>query len=112
MSAHHRTAEWQAVVRAQRPRLKATLPAPCIDCGRVIRPGDRWQVGHRVPVAIAKLQGWTVTQINSPSNLGPTHAKAPGQRACNQIAGGKLGAAASRALTTAKRESSKRMPAW
>jgi hypothetical protein len=112
MSEHHRTSEWQRTVRMQRPRLAATLPAPCIDCGRPINRGDRWQVGHRVPVAVAKAQGWTVAQINHPTNLGPTHAKAPGQKACNQIAGGKLGAKASASSNSAKRESTRRMPSW
>jgi len=112
MSAHHRTPEWQRTTRANRPRIAKTLPAQCIDCGRVIHPTDRWQVGHIVPVAIAKAQGWTVEQINHPSNLGPTHAKAPGQRACNQIAGGKLGAKASAASNAGKREQTRRMPSW
>lgn len=92
MTAHHRTPEWQAARRAQRPRIEASLPQPCIECGKPIRKGDRWQVGHRVSVAIAKRKGWTTAQINSPRNLGAVHAKAPGQPACNQIAGGKLGA--------------------
>lgn len=112
MSEHHRTPEWQRTTRANRPRIAKTLPAQCIDCGRVIHPTDRWQVGHRTPVAVAKAQGWTVAQINHPSNLGPTHAKAPGQRACNQIAGGKLGAAKVKAQVAASRERSERRPAW
>jgi len=112
VSEHHRTPEWQRTVRVVRPRIAKTLPAQCIDCGRVIMPGDRWQVGHRVPVAVAKAQGWTTAQINDPSNLGPSHAKAPGQRACNQIAGGKLGAKVTQAKAVVKREASKRMPSW
>lgn len=88
MTAHHRSPEWQRTVRANRSKIAATLPARCIDCCGAIRPGDRWQVGHRIPVVVAKAQGWTTAQINDLSNLGPTHAKAPGQRACNQIAGG------------------------
>lgn len=88
-----------------RPIIKANLPARCIDCGRLIYPDMRWQVGHIVSVAAATRAGWTVAQMNDPSNLGPTHAKAPGQRACNQIAGGKLGAAISNAKRAAKARS-------
>ncbi|MDJ0336430.1 hypothetical protein QMG83_14480 [Salinibacterium sp. G-O1] len=47
-------------------------------------------------------------QINDPSNLGASHTKAKGQKACNQIAGGKLGAAA----TNRKRQTDKNMPSW
>ena len=112
MTAHHRSPEWQRTVRANRSKIAATLPARCIDCGGAIRPGDRWQVGHRIPVVVAKAQGWTTAQINDLSNLGPTHAKAPGQRACNQIAGGKLGAKKTQAKVAAKRETTKRMPSW
>jgi hypothetical protein len=111
MTAHHRTPEWSKTTRTMRPRLQAAIDAGgarCIDCGRPIVPGQRWQVGHIVSVAQAKAQGWTTQQINAPSNLGPSHAKSPGQRACNQIAGGKLGAAAS----NKKRNEGKRLPSW
>lgn len=108
MSAHHRTAEWQAARRVARPIIEASLPQPCIDCGRPIERGDRWQVGHRVAAAVARRLGWTVQQINALANLGPTHAKARGQRACNQIAGGLLGAAMQRTRARAAR----RMPGW
>jgi len=108
MSQHHQTPEWSKAVRVNRPRIEATLPAPCVDCGRPIQRGDRWQVGHIVSAAEAKAQGWTMAQINAPSNLGPTHTKAPGQRACNQIAGGKIGAA----ISNEKARTSSRMPSW
>lgn len=111
MSEHHRTASWQTTVRVNRPRIAKTLPAPCIDCGRAITAESKWQVGHIVPVAIAKAQGWSVQQINHPTNLGPTHAKAKGQRACNQIAGGKLGGKISSAKAATRREE-RRMPSW
>lgn len=109
MSAHHRTAAWQRTTRSQRPIIAAQLPAPCIDCGCPVHAAQRWQVGHRIPAAVAKAMGWTVEQINAPSNLGPTHTKGRGQRACNQIAGGRLGAQRSRA---SKPSTSKRMPSW
>jgi len=84
------------------------LPQPCIDCGRPIHPTDKWQVGHIVSAAQGKAQGWSTTQINAASNLGPSHAKAPGQPACNQIAGGKLGAA----ISNDKARASSRLPKW
>jgi hypothetical protein len=108
VSEHHRTPEWSRVTRTIKPQIAASLPRACIDCGRPIFPGDKWQVGHIVPVAIAKVQGWTTAQINAPSNLGPTHTKAPGQRACNQIAGGKLGAS----IRNTNRNTKKRLPSW
>lgn len=112
MSAHHRTPEWQKTTRDNRSRIAATLPQACIDCGRPITKSDKWQVGHRLSAMQGKAQGLTTAQINHPSNLGPTHAKAPGQKACNQIAGGKLGAAKVNAQRAAKSDQAKRMPSW
>jgi hypothetical protein len=111
MTAHHRTPEWSRTTRAVRPRMQAAIDAgsaACIDCGRPIFPGQRWQVGHIVSVAQAKAQGWTVQQMNAPTNLGPSHAKSRGQKACNQIAGGKIGAA----ISNQKRNEQKRQPNW
>lgn len=109
MSEHHRTTEWARTVRVTRPRLTASLPAACVDCGRLIHRGDRWQVGHIISAAEGKAQGWTTAKINHPSNLGPSHTKAPGQRACNQIAGGKLGASITKAKRQAHRDE---YPSW
>ncbi len=108
MSQHHRDPETRRSMAGARPRIKATLPAPCVDCGQPIHPGDKWQVGHIVSAAEGKRQGWTRAQIDALSNLGPSHTKAPGQRACNQIAGGKLGAA----ISNDKARTSSRMPSW
>lgn len=108
MSAHHRTKAWARVVRIVRPAIKARLPQPCVDCGKPVYPDQRWQVGHIVSAMTGKSMGWTPDQINDPTNLGPTHAKGPGQRACNQIEGGKLGAA----KTHAKRKKDRRLPTW
>jgi hypothetical protein len=111
MTAHHRTPEWSKTTRTIRPRLQASINAggvACIDCGRPVMPGQRWQVGHVVSVVQARAAGWSVAQMNDPSNLGATHAKGPGQKACNQIEGGKLGAAAS----NKKRKEEKRFPNW
>jgi hypothetical protein len=112
VSEHHRSASWAAAVRVNKPRIAAALPARCIDCGRPVTPDQRWQVGHIVPVAVAKAQGWTVQQINHPTNLGPSHTKGRGQRACNQIAGGKLGASISNARRKAAEVEEGKFPGW
>jgi len=91
VSQHHRSS-WSSTDSAKwRKRIAATLPAACVDCGLPVYPEQRWQVGHIIGIA----EGGT----NTADNLGPSHAKGPGQRACNQIAGGKQGAA----VTNAKR---------
>lgn len=86
MSRHHREGWTSTDLRYWKPRIEAQLPLPCVDCGRPIYPGckDTWQVGHRIPKAL----GGT----NTAENLGPSHRKGLRQKACNQIAGGKLGA--------------------
>lgn len=108
VTEHHRTSEWQRARAQARPRIAAALPLPCIDCHQPVRTDQKWQVGHRTPVSVAKRMGWTPAQINAPENLGPTHAKAPGQKACNQIAGGKLGAS----RTNQKRRDERRLFPW
>lgn len=97
MSRHHRDQGWTTHSRRLRPQVEATLPQPCVDCGRLISRGDRWQVGHRP--GNEAMHGAAPTL----ANVGPSHAKAPGQRACNQIAGGRMGAAVSNAKRKAKR---------
>ena len=77
MSRHHDAAGWPNLNKAARARILATLPAPCIECGRPVIVGQRWEVGHRVPLAL----GGSVT------DYGPSH------RSCNRKAGGRLGAA-------------------
>lgn len=108
MTDHHRTTEWARTTRIMRPRIEAQLPLPCVDCGRPVHREQKWQVGHIVPVTEAKRMGWSTAQMNAPTNLGPSHAKGPGQRACNQIAGGKLGAH----HTKVKKLNDRRLPAW
>ena len=112
MSAEHRTAEWAAVRRRARPIIEASLPAPCVDCGGPVLRSQRWQVGHRVSVAVAKQQGWPLSRIHALTNLGPSHAKARGQRACNQIEGGKLGAQIRNDRRRAQRAARTGLPGW
>jgi len=102
VTEHHRTSEWSKVRALNRPRIAATLPAPCVDCHRLVSSEQIWQVGHIVSVVIARAMGWTTLQMNHPSNLGPSH------RRCNASAGGKLGAAKVNAAKRAK----DRKPSW
>jgi hypothetical protein len=102
MTQHHRTAEWKAFTARMRPRIAASLPRPCIDCPRLVLPTDTWHVGHITAVATAKKLGWTTAQINSPQNVGPSHAH------CNTSTGGTLGAK----TANANRKAARRMPRW
>lgn len=87
MTAFHRTAEWGRLVRRMRPIYAAQVQAGtavCIDCGRRVLPGDRWQVGHRLARDThphLALMDW---------NTGPSHGGQKG-RSCNQREGAKLG---------------------
>lgn len=103
MSEHHRTTAWSKVLRVQKPRVAAALPAPCIEgCGRMVEHGSTFDLGHIVSVADALMQGWTTQQINDPSNLGPAHPT------CNRRNGGKAG----RAKQVAARRQTRRLPTW
>lgn len=106
MTGHHRTPEWARLRRRVRPIIAASLPRPCIDCGHPVHPEDRWQVGHVVAVS----QGGS----DDLSNLGPSHAKGSGPRgrACNQIAGGRMGAAIQGKARAVTRETERRLPKW
>lgn len=61
------------------------LPAPCTICRRVVTADMQWQADHLVPRVVAEAQGWSITEIDSPSNIGPAH------RSCNEGAGARLG---------------------
>jgi hypothetical protein len=93
MSRHHDNGGWTTADRNRtRPILEAQVAAGrvCIDCGKPIYPGQKWQVGHIVSKAEAKRLGWSNAMSNDLSNLGPSHTKGRGQQACNQRAGGQL----------------------
>lgn len=80
MSANHRTPEYFRLARQVRrilgPRIAKGQHVPCVDCGRPVQRGQRWDVGHIIP------------GINTLPNLGASH------RRCNRSAGGRMGAAA------------------
>ena len=56
------------------------LPLPCRRCGRVVLRSHRWHVGHIIDLALGGSE-------TDPANQWPEHG------ACNEQAGGRLGAA-------------------
>ena len=76
MSRHHKAAHWSNTSPKERARIKATLPQPCITCGKPIFPGQNFDVGHLVPISLGGGGG----------PVGPSHTK------CNRTEGGRMGA--------------------
>lgn len=70
---------------AARKTASAMLPSPCSICGRIVTAEMNWQADHLTPRAIAEAQGWSQSEIDSPSNTAPSHAS------CNTSSGAKLG---------------------
>lgn len=75
---YHRNA--RIVRRTLTPKIAAGAFVPCVECGRAVVLGQRWDVGHKTSAA----RGGS----NALSNLGAAH------RRCNRSNGGKAGAAA------------------
>ena len=71
-----------------RKQLAATLPAPCVECGRPVTPEDQWDIGHIVPLS----------QGGDPKMDGVSH------RTCNRKAGGAIGARHNKRKTKQIRE--------
>lgn len=94
MTSVHRTAAWAAARRRALPLITASLPAPCVNCGRPVFPNQDWQVGHIVSAALGGEL--------SLSNLGPAH------RHCNQLDGARLGAK----IANQRRRARRTMPQW
>lgn len=96
MSQHHRAQKWTSRSAALRKMHAAMLPQPCVECGQLVTRQDKWQVGHRRDA----MDGGAATFANT----GPVHSKSPTwPRNCNQIAGGKRGAAVTNASKIAAR---------
>lgn len=76
MSRHHKDANWQGTkITKARANIKAQLPLPCVDCGYPVNPGDTFDIGHIIPLALG----------GNPNEYGASH------RSCNRKSGGKLG---------------------
>lgn len=108
MSQHHRAQKWTTHSPKLRKKLEPQLPLPCLNCPHPVMKTDKWQVGHRVDAA----RGGKPTI----GNAGPTHAWCPAcRKRCNQVAGGRLGAAvtnARRARRAGTRQSSTDIRPW
>lgn len=98
MSQAHRSPEWhrarRTVAAIIRARLERGDQVQCVDCGRPIQHGQRWDVGH----IIAADAGGSVET----SNLGASH------RGCNRSAGGRMGAI----KTNRASRRARRLPTW
>lgn len=79
MSAIHRSSAWAKFTRKARPIIARTLPAPCVECGRPINPGERFHIAHIVAHAIDPTQPINLAHVG------------PGHPHCNITAGAKLG---------------------
>ena len=101
MSRHHIAQKWTTHAPKLRKKLEPRLPLPCLNCPHPVMKTDKWQVGHRRDAALGGKP--TV------ANTGPTHAWCPAcRKRCNQVAGGKLGAA----ITNGRRSSAKGIRPW
>jgi 5-methylcytosine-specific restriction endonuclease McrA len=98
VTQHHRTAQWFRNSRKVRgiltPRIAAGSYVPCVNCGRAVQPGQRWDVGHIIDAA----KGGS----DDLSNLGAAH------RHCNRSAGGHAGAV----VTNRASRRARRLPTW
>lgn len=101
MSRHHRAQKWTTHAPKLRKLIEPRLPLPCLNCPHIVTRDQRWQVGHRLDAA----RGGKPTIANA----GPSHAwcAACGKR-CNQVAGGKLGAA----IVNARRAKAQDIRPW
>ena len=95
MSQHHAKAKWTSVNQKHRARIAAALPAACIRCGGIITAEMRWDVGHRVDLALG----------GDANDVGPEH------RSCNRRAGGRAGARVSHANRRTNQRDD-RLPNW
>lgn len=101
MSRHHRAQKWTTHAPKLRAAVEAQLPMPCVNCGQMVLREHKWQVGH---IRDAALGGKPTI-----ANVGASHVKSDlWPRNCNQIAGGKLGAA----ITNTRRRHSQGIREW
>lgn len=98
MTAHHRTPEWfrnsRRVRSVLQPRIDAGSVVLCVNCGRPVTKGQKWDVGHIIDAS----RGGS----DAVSNLGAAHVR------CNRSDGGRLGAA----KTNRASRKARRLPTW
>lgn len=101
MSAHHRAQKWSTHSPKLRKLIEPRLPLRCLNCPHAVLREQRWQVGHIIDAALGGRP--------KASNAGPTHEYCPAcKKRCNQVAGGKLGAA----ITNSKRTKRQDIRPW
>ncbi len=101
MSQHHRNQQWSTHSPKLRKLIEPQLPLRCVNCPHPVERGEKFQVGHRRDAALGGKP--------TPANTGPVHAFCRHcGRACNQHAGGKLGAR----VTNSKRRRSQDIRPW
>lgn len=101
MSRHHRAQKWTTHMPKLRKMLEPKLPLRCLNCPHPVTRDQRWQVGHILDAALGGKA--------KASNVGATHAWCPTcLKRCNQVAGGKLGAA----VTNSKRAKRQDIRPW
>ncbi|GLK17734.1 hypothetical protein BJ984_003461 [Herbiconiux flava] len=97
MSQHHRKQKWSTHSPKLRKLHKATLPQTCTNCPHPVTADMEWQVGHRQDAAMGGQPTY--------ENTGPAHSMCPWcKRRCNQVAGGRLGAAMTNRAKRTERE--------
>jgi hypothetical protein len=105
MSRHHRAQKWTTYSPKLRALIAPRLPLRCLNCPHAVTKDQTWQVGHRHDAALGGRP--------TASNTGPTHAWCPAcKKRCNQVAGGKLGAAVTNAKRRAARQVSRDIRPW
>lgn len=103
MSQHHRAQNWPTTSRKLRPQIEAMLPLPCVDCGHLVTRDHKWDVGHRPGHEASRYEPATLNTV------GPSHRRSEAWPVnCNQIAGGRQGAA----ISNAKRRNKTGDPRW
>lgn len=101
MSGHHRAQKWTTHSPKLRKVIAPLLPLRCLNCPHLVTPDQRWQVGHR---QAASLGGRPTI-----ANAGPSHTYCPAcRKRCNQVDGGRLGAA----KTNARRRTEQDIRPW
>lgn len=105
MSRHHRAQKWSTHSPKLRALIEPQLPLPCVNCGRPVMREHKWQVGHRTD---AMDGGKPVI-----TNVGPVHCKSElWPRNCNQISGGRRGAAVSNRARVSKQQQAQDIRPW
>ena len=84
MSRYHETTRHVAKASRIRPMIAASLPAPCLECGAIIYPGEKWHVAHITPAALGgdtTLDNCRAAHVSCNTSAGATLGNALHRRA-------------------------------